>query len=358
MHLCVNLAERSYNIEIGSGTFQNALSEFQSLVEKNVKLICIPDSNVVRLHSQKADSIKSVAELIEVDGGEASKSFAKVAEICSHLARIKADRKSCIIAWGGGVIGDLAGFIASIYMRGIKFYQIPTTLLAMVDSSVGGKTGINIEEGKNLVGAFHQPQWVFADIDFLETLPEREFSAGMAEVIKCGLLGDAKLFEDLENSTSEWNFKHPYLSEAIFRSCSLKAKIVSDDERETASNGGRALLNLGHTFGHAIEKTFGFGSYLHGEAVALGMIMANRLSSTLGGADFHNRIKNVLMSSGLPCTLGSHKISVSDFMEAMARDKKNSGGQLRFVLLEDIGKAKTIVVDKDTVERIVSEFLK
>ena len=358
MHLCVNLAERSYNIEIGSGAFQKALSQFQSLVEKNVKLICIADSNVVRLHSQKADSIKSIAEIIEVDGGEASKCFAKVAEICSYLAQIKADRKSCIIAWGGGVIGDLAGFIASIYMRGIKFYQIPTTLLAMVDSSVGGKTGINIPEGKNLVGAFHQPQGVFADIDFLETLPEREFSAGMAEVIKCGLLGDAKLFEDLENFSTVWNSKHPYLCEAIFRSCSLKAKIVADDERETASSGGRALLNLGHTFGHAIEKTFGFGSYLHGEAVALGMIMANKLSSTLGGTDFHNRISSVLMSSSLPCSLGNHKISVADFMEAMARDKKNSGGQLRFVLLEDIGEAKTVVVDKDTVEKIVREFLK
>jgi 3-dehydroquinate synthase len=327
-------------------------------VAKNVKLFCIADSCVLKRHSDKAKAMRKLADIIEVDGGEASKCFGKVAEICSLLAQKKADRKSCIIAWGGGVIGDLAGFIASVYMRGIKFYQIPTTLLAMVDSSVGGKTGINIEEGKNLVGAFHQPQGVFADIDFLDTLPEREFSAGMAEVIKCGLLGDVKLFEDLENIGSDWSRNHSYLSEAILRSCALKAKIVAEDEHETASSGGRALLNFGHTFGHAIEKLYGYGTYRHGEAVAIGMLMANELSKVLGGADFKERISHVVACSKLPMSVANQEISVADFVNAMAGDKKNSNGQLRFVVLENIGDAKTVVVDKAIVEKVVEDCLK
>ncbi len=357
MHLRVDLAERSYDIEIGFGVFDKALESLQKLAENKVRLFCIADRKVVQLHSAKAMAMRNIAEIIEIDGGEASKCFDKVAEICSLLAQKKADRKSCIIAWGGGVVGDLSGFIASIYMRGIKFYQIPTTLLAMVDSSVGGKTGINIAEGKNLVGAFHQPQGVFADIDFLQTLPEREFSAGMAEVIKCGLLGDKKLFEDLENIGSKISSKHEYLSDAIYRSCALKANIVADDERETATSGGRALLNFGHTFGHAIEKTCGYGTYCHGEAVAIGMIMAIELSKVLDGLDFRTRVKNVIANSKLPCSLAGKSISIDEFMKAMAADKKNSSGELKFVLLEKIGNAKTVVVDKDVVENVVRDFL-
>ncbi len=354
--MSVNLAERSYDIVIASGAFCKILERLRALKESKVKLVCIADSAVVKLHSQKADKMRELAEVIEVSGGESSKCFTQVAEICSRLAQLKVDRKSYIIAWGGGVIGDLAGFIASVYMRGIKFFQIPTTLLAMVDSSVGGKTGINIAEGKNLVGAFHQPQGVFADIDFLKTLPVREFSAGMAEVVKCGVLGDSKLFEDIENLSTQLSPSHDYLPEAIRRSCALKAAVVASDEREMASNGGRALLNLGHTFGHAIEKTAGYGKYLHGEAVAIGIVMAARLSAKLGLGDFQDKIAKVLGACSLPIS-PDYDVSLEAFMDAMARDKKNSGGLLRFVLIEGIGQTKTESVSAELVAEVVEEFI-
>ncbi len=357
MNLKVDLAERSYDIVIGEGAFSKAIEQVRLLKEQNAKIVCIADSDVVKLHSQKADEMRAVAEIIEVSGGESSKSFTSVAKICSRLAQLKVDRKSYIVAWGGGVIGDLAGFIASIYMRGIKFFQVPTTLLAMVDSSVGGKTGVNIDEGKNLVGAFHQPQGVFADIDFLKTLPAREFSAGMAEVIKCGVLGDLKLFDNIENLVEPLSPTHSYLPEAIRRSCALKADVVASDEREIATSGGRALLNLGHTFGHAIEKTAGYGKYLHGEAVAIGMVMAARLSAKLGLGDFQMRIENVLRSCNLPVSM-DYDVSIEAFMDAMSRDKKNSGGELRFVLIEEIGKTKTATVSADFVADVVGEFIR
>ena len=354
--LNVSLAERSYDIHIGSGAFALAVSELKILKQKGVKLVCIADSNVLQKHPLAVEQMKSVAEIISISGGEGSKCFAKFAEICSQLAQMNIDRKSVIVAWGGGVIGDLAGFVASAYMRGIKFYQIPTTLLAMVDSSVGGKTGINIPEGKNLVGAFHQPQGVFADIDFLATLPEREFSAGVAEVVKCGILGDEKLFVDIENLSEELSCKSSYLPEAICRCCALKAMVVAADERESASEGGRALLNLGHTFGHAIEKTAGYGKYLHGEAVAVGMVMASRLSKNLGFADCCERIKKLLQKCNLPVEI-NYEVSEENFIEAITHDKKNSGGNLRFVLIEEIGRSKTSNVAKENVVDVVKEFL-
>lgn len=356
MELHVDLADRTYGILIEKRAFGAAIDKFRALAREGARLACVADAAVARLHPKMAAQMREIAEVIEVEGGEASKCFARAADICSLLARAKLDRKSALLAWGGGVIGDLAGFAASIYMRGIDFYQIPTTLLAMVDSSVGGKTAINIPEGKNLVGAFHQPRGVFADTDFLETLPAREFAAGMAEVIKCGVIGDAELFEKLESLGGGLSPVHPYLPEAIRRACALKARIVAEDERETAPEGGRALLNLGHTFGHAIEKTCGFGTYLHGEAVAVGMVMAARLSADLGGEDFCARLEGVLKKSGLPARIPK-KISVGEFMEAMSLDKKSEHGRLKFVIPAKIGASKTLVAPLEAARRAVESFL-
>lgn len=357
MKISVDLLDRSYDISIGSGVFANALELFASMKSGGAKFICVADSSVLKAHPKKAESLSRIAEIVPVDGGEASKCFEKLAELCSLFAQKNADRKTFFIAWGGGVVGDLTGFAAAVYMRGARFYQIPTTLLAMVDSSVGGKTGINIPEGKNLVGAFHQPQGVFADTDFLSTLPEREFAAGMAEVVKCAVLGDEDLFDELEKLREPLSPAHPYLPEAIRRSCELKAQIVSEDELESAANGGRALLNLGHTFGHAIEKTSGYGKYLHGEAVAIGTVMACELSARLGFANCRARVEKLLEKFALPTRL-AHSADVAAFMEAMSHDKKNSGGKLRFVLVRSIGDAFTQVVPASDAEKVVESFLK
>jgi len=250
-------------------------------------------------------------------------------------------RDGAVFALGGGVVGDLAGFAAASYQRGVDFYQLPTTLLAMVDSSVGGKTGINLSAGKNLVGNFHQPTAVFADTDLLGTLPPREFAAGMAEVIKHGIIADADLFGLLEqNSPLAWN--HPLLPRVIRRCVEIKAAVVAGDERETSAQGGRALLNLGHTFGHAIEATAGYGAYLHGEAVAIGLVMAARLSAELKHctAAQAEQVEAVLKSHALPTALRA-PLKLDPMLAAMRRDKKVRGGKLRFVLQDGVGAAST-----------------
>jgi 3-dehydroquinate synthetase len=234
--------------------------------------------------------------------------------------------------------GDLAGFAAACYLRGVDYYQIPTTLLAMVDSSVGGKTGVNLKAGKNLAGAFHQPKRVFISTGFLKLLPPREFSAGMAEVIKAALLGDKLLFEDLERAPLIASDLR--LAWVVRVCCGIKSALVEADERETAAEGGRALLNLGHTFGHAIEQATGYGSYLHGEAVAVGLCAAARLSRRLGmlaDADVA-RIERVVSAHALP-TRARTPLAIPGLMAAMARDKKARAGALRFVLLSSLGKA-------------------
>jgi 3-dehydroquinate synthase len=245
-----------------------------------------------------------------------------------------------VFAVGGGVIGDLAGFAAASYLRGIGYFQVPTTLLAMVDSSVGGKTGINLRAGKNLAGAFHQPRCVFVATELLGTLPPREFAAGAAEVIKYGLLGDAALFGRLERSPL--TVASSDLPAVIRRCCELKARIVEADERELAPQGGRALLNLGHTFGHAIEQVTGYGRYLHGEAVAVGLAAAARLSWQLGGLDAADvaRIESALVAHALPVRL-MEPLSLSGLLAAMTRDKKVRAGLPRFVVLAHIGEAVT-----------------
>jgi 3-dehydroquinate synthase len=250
------------------------------------------------------------------------------------------DRTGVLFVLGGGVIGDLGGFAAATYLRGIDYFQVPTTLLAMVDSSVGGKTGVNLKAGKNLAGAFHQPRGVFIATDFLATLPPREFAAGMAEVIKYGLLGDADLFTQLERSPL--TAASAELPAVIRRCCTIKARMVEADECERAPEDGRALLNLGHTFGHAIEQATGYGRYLHGEAVAIGLAAAARLSRELGplaAADVA-RVDAVLTAHALPARMGT-PLPVAALMTAMARDKKVRAGLPRFVIMPRLGQAVT-----------------
>jgi len=272
--------------------------------------------------------------------GEKTKSLDSFGRVLDFLATQRLDRGGVLWVVGGGVIGDLGGFAAASYLRGIEFVQVPTTLLAMVDSSIGGKTGINLAAGKNLVGAFHHPRTVFIATDFLRSLPVREFAAGMGEVIKYGLLGDADLFHQLEETPL--TPASLALSPTIRRCCEMKAEIVRADERETAKEGGRALLNLGHTFAHAIEQVTGYGAYLHGEAVAIGLAAAARLSQKLGhlGPGDVGRVERTVAAHALPVGLRA-SLPVSALMGAMLHDKKARAGKLRFVVLRRLGEAAT-----------------
>lgn len=283
-------------------------------------------------------------EILELPPGEPTKSIEYFGQCLNFLADQSCNRDCALFAFGGGVIGDLTGYVASAYLRGIDFYQIPTTLLAMVDSSVGGKTGINLAKGKNLVGAFWQPKAVYIDTTLLQTLPSREFAAGMAEVIKYGMLADATLFEHLE-TLDALTSQSPELPEIIARCCKIKADIVAEDEKELALSGGRALLNLGHTFAHAIENVAGYGQYLHGEAVAIGLILATRLSIAMRQMDGRDllRIDRIIRQFHLPTRLNK-ALEVSDLMAAIKKDKKNHSGQLRFITMTAIGHA--IISDK------------
>ncbi|MBA4136117.1 MAG: 3-dehydroquinate synthase [Opitutus sp.] len=277
---------------------------------------------------------------LALPAGEGTKSLTQLGVIWDFLAEHRADRRSVVWLVGGGVVGDLGGFAAATYLRGIDCVQVPTTLLAMVDSSVGGKTGLNLSAGKNLAGAFHHPTAVHICPAFLQTLPPREFAAGAAEVIKYGLLGDAALFSMLE--TQPLAPDRPQLTEIIRRCCALKAAVVESDPQETAAENGRALLNLGHTFGHAIERVAGYGAYLHGEAVAVGLCAAARLSRDLGLVNETEvaRIDRCVAAHGLPTRL-REPLPLAALLNAMANDKKNRGGALRFVVLETIGRAVT-----------------
>jgi 3-dehydroquinate synthase len=265
------------------------------------------------------------------------KTWQTLDRVHGELLMSRADRRTIIVALGGGVVGDLAGFAAATYQRGIPFIQVPTTLLAQVDSSVGGKTGINHVLGKNMVGAFHQPLAVIADTDTLNTLPDRELSAGLAEVVKYGAIRDMEFFLWLEDNMDHLRERDTgALAHAIRRSCELKAEIVALDEREA---GPRALLNLGHTFGHAIETLEGYGTWLHGEAVAAGMVMAARLSARLGrlSASDAQRLERLISRAGLPITPPT--ITSERWLDAMGRDKKNDSGRITLILLDALGSA-------------------
>ncbi|MBO7521492.1 MAG: 3-dehydroquinate synthase [Opitutales bacterium] len=334
----VELSGRSYDIYIAGGASILAAAAFKERLSQKNPLAFVSEENVWGKYASFDSPEFASCPKIIVENGEGAKRIGNFERVCRGLAEAKIDRSGAIAAVGGGVVGDLAGFCAASYMRGIDFYQVPTTLLAMVDSSVGGKTAVNIPEGKNLVGAFYQPKAVFIDTNFLKTLPPREFSAGMAEVIKYGLLGDKSFFEAIENLSEPLSHSHPEMGNVVARCCKMKAKIVSEDERETAKDGGRALLNLGHTFAHAIENVAGYGNYLHGEAVGLGILLAARLSARLGmlGEGDVERIKNVMQVYGIPVKF-REPISVDDLIEAGRRDKKAMSGKSRYVLLNGIG---------------------
>jgi len=285
--------------------------------------------------------------------GEPLKSLNDLGVLLDWLAERKGDRHVAVVAVGGGVVGDLVGFAAATYLRGVEYYQIPTTLLAMVDSSVGGKTGINIKAGKNLVGAFCQPKSVYIDTGFLKSLPEREFAAGMAEVIKYGMLADADLFLRLVEG-AKLTPAGDDLPAIIRRCCEIKAGIVSSDETEQAASGGRALLNLGHTFGHAIEQVAGYGEYLHGEAIAIGLVLAAKLSKLIGELDddLDPLVCEVAEKYGLPCRLRT-PLAVDKLMDAMRRDKKTRSGKLRLVVMRALGDAITTEnVDEGLIRKL------
>lgn len=338
--LIVKLSERSYPIHFGGDLSDTLRTTAAELRQRGARMAVVMDGNIERLHGPMLREVLNEPPVCVVPAGEGTKSLPELGRLLDFLAGSKLDRGSALFAIGGGVVGDLAGFAAASYLRGIDYFQVPTTLLSMVDSSVGGKTGINIAAGKNLVGAFHQPRGVFVATDLLRTLPPREFAAGMAEVIKYGLLGDAGLFSQLE--VRSLTVDDPGLAEVIRRCCALKARIVEADERETASEGGRALLNLGHTFGHAIENVAGYGAYLHGEAVAIGLSAAARLSEKLGllAAAEVDRVDRVVAAHRLPVRLQA-PLPLAELQAAMGRDKKVRAGGLRFVVLRSLGEAVT-----------------
>ncbi len=364
--VAVALGERSYPIHIGPGLLAQA-ADIVAAAGDWRQCAVVTDETVAGLHLATLQHNLERAGLavapVVVPAGEASKSFQKLEPLCEELLSRGIERGDAVIALGGGVIGDLAGFAASVLRRGVALIQAPTTLLAQVDSSVGGKTGINTAQGKNLIGTFHQPRLVIADTDTLETLPARELRAGYAEVVKYGLLGDAAFFAWLEeNGSGVLSGDLRARAEAIDKSCRMKADIVAADEREA---GQRALLNLGHTFGHALEAWAGYsGDLLHGEAVAIGMVLAFKLSQRLGlcRAGRCERIEAHLHEAGLPVAIrglsaGARGLPQPDDLIAhMMQDKKVSRGRLTLVLARDIGAAFTTQdIDARDVERLLAE---
>jgi 3-dehydroquinate synthase len=340
----VELAERSYDIEIGSGNLSEAGSLIGRLGRFSRALV-ITDSNVQETHAVAvAEGLVTAGmevDLIAIEPGEQSKSIETAAGLWEGLVELGADRKSVVVAVGGGVVGDLAGFIAATYARGIRFVQVPTTLLAQVDSSVGGKVGINLTTAKNMVGAFLQPLAVLIDTETLSTLPEREYVAGLGEVVKYGVILDAELFEYLESRIKPLIARDPdVLEHVIARSCELKADIVRQDERE--ETGLRAVLNYGHTFAHALETLTHYKRYLHGEAVAIGMQCAARLAERLGRVEpgLTERQGRLMAALGLPVALP--KLDHEKFLESMMHDKKVEHGRLRLVLPTRLGHVELV----------------
>jgi 3-dehydroquinate synthase len=336
----VELGARSYPVCIGAGLLGDGALLRRLLGSGQVLVVT---NGVVAEHwlepvLHALDGTENTASLVLPDG-ESTKTLESMQRIVTELLTLKYGRDACLVALGGGVIGDLTGFAAACYQRGIGFVQLPTTLLAQVDSAVGGKTAVNHELGKNMIGAFHQPRGVISDIDTLRTLPPRELRAGLAEIIKYGLISDAEFFAWLENSVEDLLALRPEaLLHAIARSCAIKSAVVAADERE---DGLRAILNFGHTFGHALETAQNYRDWLHGEAVAVGMLMAAELSRTRGGviaADV-DRIRALLRRAGLPVQLPTG-LPAASLLEAMSVDKKARAGRLRFVLLRGIGRAE------------------
>jgi len=361
--LKVALENRSYDILIGENLIADAARHIMPVLQQK-RIIIITDKNVAGLHLQALEKSLGEAEIktesIIIPAGEQSKSFSSLEKLTEEILEKNIDRKTVLLALGGGVIGDLTGFAASILLRGIDFIQVPTTLLAMVDSSVGGKTGINSKSGKNMVGSFHQPRLVLSDISALKTLDKRQFLAGFAEVIKYGLIADRHFFEWLKRNLTKIKEREPEaLTHAIFKSCAAKADIVSRDEKE---QDVRALLNLGHTFGHALELVTGFSDkLLHGEGVAIGMALAFKFSAAIGLCSdaASMEVEDFLRESGLPHSLKLIKnnnvpVLAKSMIVAMHKDKKADGGKLTFILPRAIGDC---FMDKNVDERKLLNFL-
>jgi len=359
----VALNARSYEVIIGRGLLDEAGEHIAPLLKRS-RVAVISDETVWRLHGARLLAALQAAGIavspVIVQPGEQTKSFEGLADVSDRLLALELDRGDLIVAFGGGVVGDLAGFAAAIYKRGADFVQIPTTLLAQVDSSVGGKTAIDTPRGKNLIGAFHQPRLVLADLSVLDTLPDREMRAGYAEVIKYGLLGDQGFFEWLEGGAAAAVLaRDPQaLTRAVARSVEMKAEIVAEDEKE---QGRRALLNLGHTFGHALEAETGYGeALLHGEAVAAGQAMAFRFSAAQGLCHHEDaaRASAAIAAAGLPTRLSDVRdtpFSAALLVRHMAQDKKAEGGRLTFILARALGAA---FVAKDVDSDAVLHFLR
>lgn len=351
---------RAYDVVVGAGLLSSLGKRAKAF--KSTRVMVVTDSTVGPLHADAAlASLKTAgfeAEQITVPAGEASKSFSELESVLDRMMAAGMDRRSLVVALGGGVIGDLAGLSAALFMRGIDFIQVPTTVLAQVDSSVGGKTAIDTPRGKNLIGAFHQPRLVLADIDILKTLPVRQVRSGWAEILKHGLICDAAYFDWLSGDGAVGAEGDPEaLTKAVIRSVEIKAQVVGEDEKEA---GRRALLNLGHTFGHALEVEVGFDDTLtHGEAVAVGCAMAFRYSARLGLCDVveAERAEQGIRAAGLPTRLAdiAHAFDATALLERMQGDKKAEGGRLTLILAHGIGQA-FVTKDVDAVD--VLSFLK
>ena len=352
--LMVELGARAYPIHIGAGTAGDS-ALYAPHVSARLAAV-VTSETVARLHAAGVEQVLARAGArtvrIVLPDGEAHKDWRGLERIYAALLEAQADRRTVVVAVGGGVVGDMAGFAAATYQRGVAHLQVPTTLLAQVDSSVGGKTAINHPLGKNMIGAFHQPVAVIADTRLLDTLPPRELSAGLAEVVKYGAIADGAFLDWIEAHAEALSAREPSaLTHAIARSCEIKAQIVAADERE---GGVRALLNFGHTFGHAIETASGYGTWLHGEAVAAGMVLAARLSARSGRipAGDAERLAALLGRLGLP--VKAPALALATWLELMGRDKKNEDGRITLILLEKLGRAAIV---KDTPARALEELL-
>ena len=349
----VRLAERGYDIRIGSGLLAESGGDIDSWT-RSKHAVVVTDENVEKPHARAvAESVAksgTTVDLLVVESGEESKSIEVAADLWEQVLELGTDRASVIIAVGGGVIGDLAGFVAATFARGLRFVQVPTTLLAQVDSSVGGKVGINLRAAKNMVGSFWQPAGVLIDTDVLATLPERDYRSGLAEVVKYGVILDADFFSYLESHIDPINRREgDVLRHVIARCCRLKADIVEEDERE--ETGRRAVLNYGHTFAHALEAVAGYGTLLHGEAVSIGMICASRLAERLGRIDAAVTARQVRLLSALQLPTRVPKLDHKSLVSAMGHDKKVNQGRLRFVLPTELGRVELVGdVDPAAVE--------
>lgn len=351
----VELGDRSYEIHIGNDWLPQ-LMPWLDFIPRTSAMMIITDAKVAEIAGNRVLELMRSGgfkvELAVFPGGEDHKNLTTVGTLTEKMVELGLDRHSTVIALGGGIPGDVAGFAASIYMRGIRYIQVPTTLLAQVDSSVGGKTGVNLPQGKNLVGTFHQPSLVFIDVSFIKTLPEREYLTGLAEVIKYGIIWDSGFFGFLEQNQSAIGSRdQECLQQIVHRCCAIKADIVAQDETE---GGIRALLNLGHTFGHALEALTGYRRYNHGEAVAIGIVLAARLAAESGvlSSSDHDRIQNLIVSLGLPTSY--ERLVSSDIINQMRKDKKSVGGQLQLVLPTGIGSSQVFAnISESQIARVL-----